>query len=219
MCIADKLSGVTMPLFEVVRDVVSTVSRSTKRLRSPACLLMNWINLMRPPLRPKGTLSSSSLRDDDSMALFMEMLPSLLFVRIQTARSLVGRKSLVVVRGSRSPSLYLISFALTWESFHFMKGFSVFNVLVALLKEGQGNDDSKKVSCLESFDMAEVDAGTRGSQECRFGLQRPVGSDSCSGCGRAQIEVLDSSMSKATEVRKEQHLESVMQTIARPRSC
>ena len=93
-----------------------------------------------------------------------------------------------MVRGSRSPSLYLISFALTWESFHFMKGFSVFNVLVALLKEGQGNDDSKKASCLESFEMAEVDAGTRGSQECRFGLQRPVGSDSCSGCGRAQVD-------------------------------
>ena len=101
-----------------------------------------------------------------------------------------------------------------------MKEFSVFNVLVALLKEGQGNDDSKKASCLESFDMAEVDAGTRGSQECRFGLQRPVGSDSCLAAARHKlIEELDSSMSKATEVRKEQHLEFVMQTIVRPQSC
>ena len=36
--------------------------------------------------------------------------------------------------------------------------------------------------------------------------------------GHKLIEVMDSSMSKATEVRKEQHLQFVMQTIARPQS-
>merc|ERR1712136_673443 len=164
------------------------------------------------------------LNDDDALELFKATLPSPSLVQVQQGSKLFAEKALNQLR--RSPTtprnsvsnLNLIALALSGRSVDFSKVISMIEEMVGLLKAEQVDDDDKKAYCLENFDKTEDDAKALaktivGHKDAIQEFQEQLSNtDDRIAVVQKSIAELDDSVTKATEIRRNQHAEFVTLT-------
>ena len=164
------------------------------------------------------------LNDDDALELFKATLPSPSLMQVQRSTAVLAKKALDVLR--RSPTapqnsasnLKLIALALSGKSVDFTKVISMIEEMVVLLKAEQGDDDSKKAYCLENFDKTEDEAKALaktivGHKDAIQEFQEQLSNtDDRIAVVQKSIAELDDSVTKATEIRRNQHAEFVTLT-------
>merc|ERR1712176_95435 len=158
------------------------------------------------------------LNSDDALELFKKALPGSASL-LQLQESAQGRKSqaLSIIRDARNlkhhPQLDLIALALSGKKVSFDGVVKMIDDMVALLKQEQVDDDSKKEYCNIKFDSPD---------DKKKGLDRAISdsevaiADATEGIKRlsgeieglaAGIKALDKSVAEATENRKEENAE------------
>jgi len=157
------------------------------------------------------------LNSDDALELFKKALPASAasFLQVQVASKSARTQAMELLRGSATsrPQMDLILLALQGKKVSFDKVLKMIDDMVALLKQEQVDDDSKKEYCNVQFDSLD---------DSRKGLERAI-SDSEVAIDDATemvktltgeiealaagIKALDKSVAEATEQRKDENAE------------
>merc|ERR1719498_1377231 len=102
------------------------------------------------------------LNDDDALDLFKKTLPSASFLQLRVRSAEVRRRALAILQGATRASkhgnhvaLELVALALGGKNAQFAEVIKMIDNMVALLKEEQLGDDSKKEYCSVQIDHME----------------------------------------------------------------
>merc|ERR1719443_1979388 len=160
------------------------------------------------------------LNDDDSLELFKKTLPSASLIQVTAHAADMRRRALAIVRrawhaakGPGRVGLGLLGMALGGKGVSFEKVIKMIDNMVALLKEEQLEDDSKKEYCEKQLDFAEDK--TKELQRAVSDLATAIEDKTTSVAALTEemktleegIVALDKAVVEATEQRKDENKE------------
>jgi len=160
------------------------------------------------------------LNDDDALELFKKTLPSASLVQVTAHAADMRRRALAIVRrawhaakGPGRVGLGLLGMALGGKGVSFEKVIKMIDNMVALLKEEQLEDDSKKEYCEKQLDFAEDK--TKELQRAVSDLATAIEDKTTSVAALTEemktleegIVALDKAVVEATEQRKDENKE------------
>merc|ERR1719420_1631404 len=166
------------------------------------------------------------LNDDDTLELFKKTLPSASLLQVAVSNAEVRRQALAALHSSRGkvknkdPRVSLISMALRNGKVSFDKVIKMIDDMVKLLGEEQIGDDAKKKYCEAELDktedeLKEVDHQISDLTKAIEDTTETVATltDEIKALEEGIVE-LDKSVVEATETRKEEHDDFVMNLAA-----
>jgi len=158
------------------------------------------------------------LNDDDALDLFKKTLPSASLLQVTVRSSEARRRAVAILQGARRASkhgnrvaLELVAMALGSKTTQFDEVIKMIDNMVALLKEEQLEDDSKKEYCEVQIDhiedsVKELDHDIKSLEQSIEDMKSTIATltDEVKALGEG-IVVLDKSVAEATVNRKEEN--------------
>merc|ERR1719327_473236 len=160
------------------------------------------------------------LNDDDALDLFKKTLPSASLLQVRVRSAEVRRRALAILQGATRASkhghgshmaLELVALALGGKNAQFAEVIKMIDNMVALLKEEQLEDDSKKEYCEVQIDhmedsIKELDHDVKSLEDSIEDMKNAIATltDEVKALGEG-IVALDKSVAEATVNRKEEN--------------
>merc|ERR1719399_2078115 len=160
------------------------------------------------------------LNDDDALDLFKKTLPSASLLQVRVRSAEVRRRALAILQGATRASkhghgshmaLELVALALGGKNAQFAEVIKMIDNMVALLKEEQLEDDSKKEYCEVQIDhmedsIKELDHDVKSLEDSIEDMKSAIATltDEVKALGEG-IVALDKSVAEATVNRKEEN--------------
>jgi len=160
------------------------------------------------------------LNDDDALELFKKTLPAPALIQLQENSKEMARTAISALHGSKDYRLDLISLALKGRKVSFDKVLKMVDEMVTLLGEEQKTDDDKKEKCEADIDetedkhkelnvvLADLEKAIEETKEDIATL-----TDELAALAKG-IKNLDKTVAEATENRKEDHDDYVVNLAA-----
>jgi hypothetical protein len=162
------------------------------------------------------------LNDDDALELFKKTLPgsAALLQTTKVASAQMLSKALSLLAGHKNYHLDLISLALRGKKVNFDKVIAMIDEMVALLKQEQLDDDSKKEMCEMQLDKAEDDLKVLEQTVSDLEKSMEEGKEEIAtltdeiAALTKGLKQLDKQVEEAMETRKEEHEDYVNEMAA-----